>query len=109
MLAMAAVLVNGYAPFTTHLATSSSARTAVHRQPAPLMIKPSGNSDPNFDPDNVDPDAVRRTVVRTGFVWVAVGVIAAAVWSNVDERASSWQQTCQWHRAAWATATALGA
>jgi len=37
-------------------------------------IRPSGNSDPNFDPDAVSPEAARRTLVGQGIV---VGVVAS--------------------------------
>jgi hypothetical protein len=59
-------------------------RSALSQRP-PLMIVPKGNSDPNFDPDNVDPDAVRRTVVKTGVVWAVVGSVVALVTSSGKE------------------------
>uniref|UniRef100_A0A7S2JNC0 Uncharacterized protein n=1 Tax=Haptolina brevifila TaxID=156173 RepID=A0A7S2JNC0_9EUKA len=38
------------------------------------MIRPSGNSDPNFDPDAVSPEASRRTLIGQG---VVLGVVAS--------------------------------
>ena len=71
------------------LHTSLPSRPALNAQRPPLMIVPKGNSDPNFDPDNVDPDAVRRTVVKTGVVWVVVGGIVALVTSSGKEFSSA--------------------
>ena len=47
-----------------------------------MMVRQSGNADPNFDADNVDPEALRRTVIRTGAVWAVVGSVAALVASS---------------------------
>ena len=77
-----------YTP-AVRLHMSLPSRPALNAQRPPLMIVPKGNSDPNFDPDNVDPDAVRRTVVKTGVVWVVVGGIVALVTSSGKEFSSA--------------------
>ena len=53
-------------------------RTASHVQ----MIKPSGNSDPNFDPDAVSPEAARRTLIGQGVVVGVVGSIGLLLSSS---------------------------
>ena len=77
------VLLHAYTPSLAPITGKtvcfvSPSRTVVGRglQPA-MMVRPSGNSDPNFDPDNVDPEAVRRTVLKTGVVWATVGAVGA--------------------------------
>ena len=88
LVSMLALSLHAYTP-AMRLHTSLPSRPALNAQRPPLMIVPKGNSDPNFDPDNVDPDAVRRTVVKTGVVWVVVGGIVALVTSSGKEFSSA--------------------
>ena len=84
MLGSVSLLALSLHAYTPGVHTSLPSRAAVNAQ-RPLMIVPKGNSDPNFDPDKVDPDAVRRTVVKTGAVWVVVGGLFALVSSSGKE------------------------
>ena len=80
-VALLAVSLQAYTPVT-----GLPSRTALNTQRLPAtMVIPKGNADPNFDPDAVDPDAVRRTVVKTGVVWVVVGGIVALVTGSGKE------------------------
>ena len=88
MLGFVSLFSLSYTP-AMRLHMSLPSRPALNAQRPPLMIVPKGNSDPNFDPDNVDPDAVRRTVVKTGVVWVVVGGIVALVTSSGKEFSSA--------------------
>jgi len=49
------------------------------------MVLPRGNKDPNFDPDNVDPEAFKKTASRTAVVWGALGSIVYLVTSSGKE------------------------
>ena len=72
------VLVHAFAPtLPTHLHASPSSRTAVH--PPPLMALGQQNSNPDFDQDAVDPEAVRKTITRQGFVLAGIGGLVAVV------------------------------
>ena len=73
-----ALQITAFAPTGSFLAASAShnpaqimSRSAVQKV---QMIKPSGNSDPNFDPDAVSPEAARRTLIGQG---VVVGVVSS--------------------------------
>lgn len=79
-----ALSLHAYTP-ATRLHTSLPSRSALNAERPPLMIVPKGNSDPNFDPDNVDPDAARRTLVKQGVVLGVVGGIVALVTSSGKE------------------------
>lgn len=87
-VSLLALSLHAYTP-STRLHTSLPSRTALNAQRPPLMITPKGNSDPNFDPGSVDPEAVRRTVIKTGVVWVVVGGIVALVTSSGKEFSSA--------------------
>ncbi|KAL1530777.1 hypothetical protein AB1Y20_001675 [Prymnesium parvum] len=91
-LVLAALVVPATAFHTLHPAHTRSAPqlasplpAAIPRAAAHRMIIPRGNNDPNFDPAAVDPEAKRRTVVRVGFVWAAVGGLALLVKSSGKE------------------------
>ena len=84
MLGSVSLLALSLHAYSAGVHSSLPSRAAVNAQ-RPLMITPKGNSDPNFDPDKVDPDAVRRTVVKTGAVWAVVGGLFALVTSSGKE------------------------
>ena len=57
MLGSVSLLALSLHAYTPGVHTSLPSRAAVNAQ-RPLMIVPKGNSDPNFDPDKVDPMSV---------------------------------------------------
>ena len=88
MLALLGLCSAAFTPSALPAMPPSSTTTACVAQQQrrqAVMITPKGNSDPNFDPDAVDPEAVRRTVIKTGAVWAVVGSVAALVASSGKE------------------------
>ena len=65
--------------------TLASALTSPRAFTAVTMVLPRGNKDPNFDPDNVDPEAFKKTASRTAVVWGALGSIVYLVTSSGKE------------------------
>ena len=52
------------------LASAPTLPRAFTQRPAVTMVLPRGNKDPNFDPDNVDPEAFKKTASRTAVLYV---------------------------------------
>jgi len=67
------------------LASAPTLPRASTQRPAVTMVLPRGNKDPNFDPDNVDPEAFKKTASRTAVVWGALGSIVYLVTSSGKE------------------------
>ena len=67
------------------LASAPTSPRAFTQRPAVTMVLPRGNKDPNFDPDNVDPEAFKKTASRTAVVWGALGSIVYLVTSSGKE------------------------
>lgn len=60
------------------LPRASHSSVGTRRHLSPVMIRPTGNSDPNFDESAISDEAKRRTITRTAIVWGVVGSIGAA-------------------------------
>ena len=47
---------------------------------SPAMIRPQGNSNPNFDPSKIDPEKLQKTERRQIIVLGVVGAVAGLVY-----------------------------